>query len=251
LNPCGQRGPLSREDAFPHWLIKAIGGDHPVDAVPQFVPAVGDGGPIDRHVFGSAAVYKLRDVCAPCNNVWLKKLEDAVAPALKMLVAGEDVAIPPAVQAIIGCWAYKTAVVFDACQAGKGGGRRIAAEQGTRRFYDDGQPPPGSSVWLGRFSRHGLEGFGLPHHRLQLDVPPGPGENSAERLTFVFAHLLVQVVAPHRPGPANPFVSYELADADIPLVRCWPPAPDEIVFPNRAVSMEHLDRVCFAEARLR
>ena len=216
----------------------------------QFTRTPGDSTSIDRRAFGSAAVYKLKPVCATCNNEWLNGLEEAAAPLLTPLLNGERVAISPLQQAIIGCWAYKTAVAFDACQAGKDDGRRIAAENGTRRFYDDQRPPPGASVWLGRFAKHTITGFALPHFRVQLLAPPPPVEKrGAERFTFVFGHLLLQVVAPYEPSETHPFLSYTLAD-DVPLVRCWPADDDDVLFPDAAVPIEHLHLIYFAQARL-
>ena len=90
---CGLRGPRSREDAFPHWLIKAIGGNVDVLAMSQFTGTAGDCDLVDRRAFGSAAVYKLRAVCATCNNEWLKKLEEAASPLLTPLLNGERVAM--------------------------------------------------------------------------------------------------------------------------------------------------------------
>lgn len=248
---CGLRGPRSREDAFPHWLIKAIGGNIDVIAMSQFTRTPGDSTPIDRRAYGSAAVYKLSAVCATCNNEWLNQLEEAAAPLLTPLLDGDRVAISPLVQAIIGCWAYKTTVAFDACQTGKADGRRIAAEHGTRRFYDDQRPPPGASVWLGRFAKDTITGFALPHLRVQLLAPQPPVvEQGAERFTFVFGHLLLQVIAPYEPSETHPFLSYALADDDVPLVRCWPPNDDDVLFPDAAVPVQHLGLIYFAQARL-
>lgn len=244
---CGQRGPKSQEDVFPRWLITAIGGNRGVISMSQFSPNVRTEPATTRaQIRGSAAVYKLKDVCHHCNTGWMSRLETAARPTLLPLLNGEPTDLDTDAQTVIGQWAHKTAIAFDAVIGRtRQEPRHIPPAAGTRLFHDTRVVPAGCSVWIGRFSPDPAAGFELPHFRINLMMhnPNSDQLDRAELFTFVFGHLVVQVVVVIAPGSTNGFASYTVADT--PLFRCTPASENTVRFPDVSVPIERLDPIFF------
>jgi len=141
---CGERRPRAREDVIPKWLAKEFGGKS------SFVQHRWDSaeGQVIRHRprrYGSAAAYKYPNVCGPCNNEWLKDIEDEAEPVLRGMVRSQPQVLDPDAQRVLSVWAYKTALLFDAWNYP----RLIPESIGTRPFRVTRLPTMPTQVLLG------------------------------------------------------------------------------------------------------
>lgn len=100
---CGA-GPVTKEDAWPVWLVEHIGRSRLIASM----------------VGGKRAPYRTDRIvqrvgcaCRKCNNGWMSDLEGLAKPILLPLVDGKPVQILGIDQAIIAAWMLKTLMVFD------------------------------------------------------------------------------------------------------------------------------------------
>lgn len=85
-------------------------------------------------------------VCRRCNNEWMSSIDNEAATALKPLIQGQtDVSLNPDAQSAVSAWIFKSALIFDALQAGEHGplaGLRSG-------FAQDRLAPPGCTIHAG------------------------------------------------------------------------------------------------------
>ena len=81
---CGNRG-MSREDAWPLWLLKRVGANGRGESV------VERGRQEPRSWRVARAGVRVRLVCGECNNGWMSDLETRVKPVIEPLL--EDSAV--------------------------------------------------------------------------------------------------------------------------------------------------------------
>lgn len=95
---CGATEKLTGEHVFPNWIRNAVGdgGAHFFRRKPN--------GQVDEW---QTVAYSttVRDVCATCNNGWMKKIEDSTAPLLpQMLINGTQVNLNSGALVSIATW---------------------------------------------------------------------------------------------------------------------------------------------------
>lgn len=96
--------PDSREDAFPKWMIREIGGRRR-----SFITTLPNG-----RTFSSGRPFKPKIACRTCNGGWMSILEKAAGKYLRKLMRGDiPVELSIKAQFIITSWSLKTAMVFD------------------------------------------------------------------------------------------------------------------------------------------
>ncbi len=101
---------------------------------------------------------KLRVVCKPCNEGWMKSLEDAVLPSLSEMVWGRSALLLTATQRLLATWFVKTCCVAEHLDITPGGHiPRVHYEQ---LYARQTLPPDWSQIWLGT-SQVPKIGFGL------------------------------------------------------------------------------------------
>lgn len=103
----------SREDAWPVWLLKlfSLEGTHTFTA--EFTRRGLAARPAQTWETGARAI-RVRCVCVSCNTGWMSDLEGDIAPVLMPLIDGDEVALRHDQQLLLGWWAAKTAMVFEA-----------------------------------------------------------------------------------------------------------------------------------------
>jgi len=85
-------------------------------------------------------------VCGACNNGWLSTIDEAASKVLKPLIRGERaVTLDRAAQTAFGSWLFKTALTFDAADAGSAG--RLAPQRAS--FHAARRPPSGLLIFAG------------------------------------------------------------------------------------------------------
>jgi hypothetical protein len=103
---CGATGKLTGEHVLGDWLSRIGVNLDPVAHVT---------GPLNRIVreVGVTPPFRrtVRDVCGPCNNGWMSRLEDVARRVLTPFILGESGKLARADQGAIAAWLQKTALV--------------------------------------------------------------------------------------------------------------------------------------------
>jgi len=100
---CGD-GLVTREDAWPVWLVKQVGKSN---------IRVRVGGRRARSYTTNRIEQKVGCACRPCNNGWMSQLESITKPILGPVVSGQELGLTGLGQATLAIWALKTLMVFD------------------------------------------------------------------------------------------------------------------------------------------
>lgn len=104
---CGASGPLTDEHIYGKWLRKL---GYTGEGVREIVPGGGSKPVIQR---GGPFSKTLKIVCRPCNNEWMKGMEENAKPLLTAMfnARGTSVRLDEAAQLTLARWAFKTAAV--------------------------------------------------------------------------------------------------------------------------------------------
>jgi hypothetical protein len=209
---CGADRPSTQEDVLPEWLRR-----HAIDR--------SDGasfkGFVGGRAFEAPVPFKvLTPLCEPCNQWSGRTFEAPAKPILSDLIDGRPRSLAANEQVTIGRWALKT-ILID--------GLRHADRPDSdvyREFWETEDPPPASTVFLGRYTAHGTI---IPNqHVVRKPVPTGAA-GPPERCTFmpamfIFGELLILANVhiagrPHRPVDSSR------------LLRVWPGGDDTVHWP--------------------
>ena len=90
----------------------------------------------------------VKHVCRDCNNGWMSELEGCAKPILTPLIFGAASVLDGQDQITVACWAFKTAVVFEATRIGR---PKFYTLEERRHLREDAVPPRRTSVWLGQY----------------------------------------------------------------------------------------------------
>jgi len=99
---CGTTDPLTQEHVFPRWIRAS--GSRPLEGIEQASHL-----PTPRRA--DCYAWKVKLLCRQCNNEWGSTLEEAAKPALRLMIDGQPASLDLPMQAALGKWAYKTALV--------------------------------------------------------------------------------------------------------------------------------------------
>lgn len=104
---CGASGPLTDEHVYGKWLRKL---GYTGEGIREIVPGDGSKPIIQR---GGPFSKTLKIVCRPCNNEWMKGMEENAKPLLAAMfnASGNSVKLDEAAQLTLARWAFKTAAV--------------------------------------------------------------------------------------------------------------------------------------------
>ena len=105
--------------------------------------------PTRRSFLASGFDETTRKVCAPCNNVWMARLEDRAKPIVQAMSADEPVILDEVAQRVLAAWALKTAIVLDCAQGAPW--RPSAMTDEARHLAEAGVPTSNVLVWLSGF----------------------------------------------------------------------------------------------------
>lgn len=224
---CDVEGKLTREDFFPEWFRKLYpapagsrGARLNAEATrPEVDPATGrivvNIVPTSLARPGDLADQTLRVVCAPCNNGWMSRLQEAARPILTPYILGKWPRPTRAGRAVMSSWAAMFAMVIEF------GDEPSAIVPPIERevFRYDRRPPIGAMVWAGRLAGD------LPYwfHRRTLRVTDDSTEimvvPNGALTTIVLGHLMLQVYL--TTSDLEPIDPVERADR-LGLTILWP-----------------------------
>src|SRR5262245_50373870 len=107
---CGG-GPTTREDLFPVWLVNQVRADASMAEVTQQIGAQPSS--TTRRGVGRRGLFRVRCVCAPCNNGWMSDLESANRRVLGALISDISMWLTRVDKGPLAAWAIKTAMAFE------------------------------------------------------------------------------------------------------------------------------------------
>ena len=115
---CGRTGAdikITREHTFSNWINKVlpeavVGPDITYERSIQQGPQAGT---VNTWPASVVADHTIRAVCKDCNNGWMKRWEDAVAPLIEPMIKGQPAQLTVDQQLTIATWAAMKAAVFE------------------------------------------------------------------------------------------------------------------------------------------
>jgi hypothetical protein len=152
---CGFTGKLTREDAFPTWVMKLIfpAGNRAWKGWGLGRASLGHGsqaqpskGPILGYQWRSVTEPRLKTpICDNCNGKWLSPVEKQAKPKLKPWIRGLAVgSLTPSDRRLLGFWCSKTALMVDLARR-----QHIVPKEDYRELrLNDDHPPGGAHVWI-------------------------------------------------------------------------------------------------------
>jgi hypothetical protein len=191
---CGTTGKLTAEHVYGAWLTR-------IDL--ELDPVAHVSGPLNRmgREIGVNRPFRhtVRDVCGPCNNGWMSRLEDVAKRVLTPFILGESGRIARADQGAVAAWLHKTALVamLVSSEEERAAGYGLSPTE-YRALYDRRvalEPLPATQVWIGRYGGEGrLGSTWVTPLVLTIDGLPEPDPPHGYAMTLVLGELLLQGV---------------------------------------------------------
>ena len=200
--PLGPERKRSDEHAAPKWcgkLLPDLGAAHHAWHV-----ETSDGTSTVYQGYKDPFTTVAEDVCKPCNEGWMKELEDSCEGIVGHLIQGHERKIRYWRQALVATWAVKTALVWECVQPEN----RTVPLSVLRMFHAVQRPGARQQVWIGRFSDSENEPNSFQRtaaHVIGTPRPDKPGEAHAYLVALSVGELAL-VICGH------------LLDADIPFL---------------------------------
>jgi hypothetical protein len=103
-------------------------------------------GPQEMRLSTRDPISSAKVVCRRCNNEWMSSIDNDAAIALKPLIQGRtDAVLGAEAQSAVSAWIFKSALIFDALQAGNDG--QLASLRAG--FARDRLAPSGCTIYAG------------------------------------------------------------------------------------------------------
>jgi hypothetical protein len=237
---CGARK-VTKEHFWPSWCAPFFprGGD---DARVEVTYAqVGQGRLLAPARFvnrpGPVITKKIRVVCAPCNNIWMSRLETEVKPILIPMLLGEPVVLTQRQQRTLVEWIALKVMVAEFSR----GDDIVISEEDRVVFKGSRQIPVGMQIWLGKCGEERWHS-GLFRQAVILSLPHQSIDRSrknTQTVTFGIGQLLVFVLLTRVPDLLR-FSSQMLAKMEI----LWPLGHQDLSWPAKpALSVAEADHL--------
>lgn len=184
---CGHSGKLSKEHAWPNWLLELL-KQNKTEAI-TITGSRNDGW--SGKIYGVNAAILIKKFCRQkCNAGWMKKLEDEAQPILTKMIRGENTALSSLEQLTVSSWLTKTSMVFDSI-----GPWPFFNGLDRTHFYRNLTPLDITNVWLAHYSGSHLRAFTAGRSLDARERPDGPLLVKLNVHTFVFDRLIMQIVS--------------------------------------------------------
>jgi hypothetical protein len=220
---------MSKEHVWPQWITRLLPGDTAREMVTLHFSTH------ERHVRSvPQRLFQLtvKDVCKPCNEGWMSRLEAAVKPIISGMLLGRGRVLHARGQTTLATWALLKMLVVQRTSASKD----LMPPDHYRELYmlrDEQHPPPLARVYTARAGwsqdRADFAFYRLNAVQLRTTPPPQPDQIDGYLATFSVLDLVVQIFRPfaeegewlHRPDLAS-----SVAQLWPPLSSfTWPPGP--------------------------
>lgn len=241
---------VTREHVWPQWAAALF----PIPPGRTFTQErISSSGQRALHAAPSIEV-KVRRVCAKCNNGWMSRLETAASPYLRPMFAGQPQALDCRAQALVACWAVKTALMFQYVNPEP----YYVPETPYRELYanrDKLEPPTSMQVVAGRYIGPHLLGtfYQQPLTAAYEEPECAPIEAKAYGMTLGIGQFLVQIFG-HELSIVRPDLGIRLMPDEAmgqQMLPIWPQRDDIVSWPPLyGVSDATLDDVRLAFTRV-
>lgn len=161
----------------------------------------------------------LKVVCAPCNQGWMRDIEEAARPYLADLIDGNDVTLNEGAQAALTHWIALKTIVGEMDDPAS----RAITEAEARAFYETRSLDPSWRIWIGRYGGTARQ-YNYRHlnaravHRLIAQMFDGNIAPNTQATTFIPGRLLI-----HSFCSSNSMVRYDFSGpAQAALRRIYP-----------------------------
>ena len=135
---------------------------------------------------------QFKEVCKKCNNEWMSELETEAIPIMTPLICGEAMTLNAKQQIIIGAWATKCSMLFDAHDEGDIFYDRLDC----LHFREHLTPLLGSTnIWLGRYNTSGSPRAFTEHRSLRTPLWRSGHPVKSHIYTMAFGFLVLQIVS--------------------------------------------------------
>lgn len=193
---CGSLKNITREHVVPDWLRRVIprtAKHHShYGTVLSFAPNTVFIQPSFKVSQGNAGTRKLFMVCKPCNNGWMRDVQDEIIPILSPLVAGRWEDFDPSSGEKIAFWMAMTATVIAMSYTTTKG----VTEDDRRHIWLTKTIPPNWMIWVGRGT--GFEDVAYSNRVAEMVVLSEDivhkGEANAAVTTIALSQLLIHSI---------------------------------------------------------
>jgi hypothetical protein len=222
---CGATGKLTGEHVLGDWMSK-IGVR--LDPVAHFMGRLNRMG---RDIGVTRPFARtVRDVCGPCNNGWMSRLEVVAQRVLTPLILGGTAHIPQSDHAPIVAWLQKTALVamLMSSEDERADGYGLPTHE-YRALYDQRaamDPLPATQAWIGRYAGESrLASTWVTPLVVGVDGLPEIDSPQGYLTTIVVGELLLQGVR-----FTTPSLQLDIKTSSA-LTQLWPTV-DDITWPS-------------------
>lgn len=181
----------------------------------------------------------VNDVCRPCNEGWMSRIEQRAEPALSPLIRSLNATpLSRGDQGVVALWAYKRAIVFDLLN--RTADRYFTEADRHELFTTQTLPAPDIHVWAAGF--FGPQAATAVTYRILYNVRR---EHSADHptdgycLTLTVGHVALQVFTCHRRKHARALRLAVAPQWAAATVRLWPPSSDTARWPPSKAFDQH------------
>jgi hypothetical protein len=216
---------ITKEHTFSDWInkiltVEVVGSDITYERRTEHGPLAGT---VNTWPAAVVADHTIRAVCRDCNNGWMRRSEDAVAPLIKPMIVGRPAELTVSQQLTVATWAAMKAAVFE--YAWSENTILSAADRDVIMTQD--RPPASTQVRLAAIESEGtpLRARGLRY------VVNATGEDII-CLTLTIGCLVAQVFG--GPGAGT----HGLQTSSMPRadrIRIFPPATNTVQWPPPVV----------------
>jgi hypothetical protein len=140
---CGKR-PTTKEHALPLWLAGPLGAEGLITHEYLEPP---DGAEPTRRWQARAPAIEVNDVCGPCNNGWMARLESEVRPFLGPMIEGDPATLSPVCCEGLTTWLLKTVLMLQLAEPME---RQIVRPQLYAELYELRRPSERLQAWVAR-----------------------------------------------------------------------------------------------------
>lgn len=181
---CGA-GSLTREDAWPLWLMKSLYTN--LSGIMEAQQGEKELKPWRT----KDPKLQIKCVCKSCNNGWMSSLEGQAKPTIESLVTTDSILIDSQAQKILSAWSIKNAMVFEEMRPPEQGRFYQSTERET--FKNGLELPLHTSVWITKRVNNNdpyCEAYSISGGAIEITGPV-----SGYVTTMAFGALAIQVLS--------------------------------------------------------
>jgi len=227
---CGGRSG-SREHVFPAWILQKVKSA-------KFACFIG------HHKNLSFDEWITKMVCHGCNTGWMGRMETAICRTLGPMIDDHSILLDAPQQWAIAAWSVKTAMTMHSTI--HSARPMFYTPEEHRALMVSSSIPSRTTVFLGRYlGSPNLGGVAVDFTVREIDRV---SECPVRASTFLFGHLVVQVVTVHATPEYSDrtiLIGCTQGPWDDSLVVCWPTKGRKLYWPPALAFHEGIEKIEF------